>query len=151
MEKPPPRSPPGHTWLANSCRDALLHGVFLLYTLGDASLFNRFKRKVAHELMIRHEIILRIKPHVNREIIDRTLQEVREHLREIPGVERVRSGVNNTPAYRHAMLVIDLTDELALHRFGRHPQHARALRLIGRLAESSAVGSYHLGAEERQG
>lgn len=101
--------------------------------------------------MIRHEVILRIKPQVNREIIDRTMHEVRGLLQDIPGVQRVRSGVNNTPAYRHALLVVELTDELALHRFTRHPQHQRAVRLIGRLAESSAVGSFHLGAEERRG
>lgn len=99
--------------------------------------------------MIRHEVIIRVKPDVNREVIDRTLRETYDLLCELPGVERVRYGVNNTPAYRHAMLVIDLTDEQALHRFGRHPQHARAVRLITRLAESQSVDSFLVRSERR--
>ncbi|HUY75955.1 MAG TPA: Dabb family protein [Ktedonobacterales bacterium] len=98
--------------------------------------------------MIRHEVIIRFKPDLSREIIDRTLAEARSLLFEIPGVERIRSGVNNAPAYRHAMLVVELTDEGALHRFGRHPQHARAVRLINRLAESSCVGSFLIRSEQ---
>ncbi len=101
--------------------------------------------------MIRHEVILRISPDTSREVIERTLREVIDLFRGIPGVERVRYGVSQAPNYRHAMLVIDLANELALHRFGRHPQHARAVRLIGRLAESSAVGSYLVNSERRQG
>jgi hypothetical protein len=101
--------------------------------------------------MIRHEVILRINPEVNREVIERTLREVIGLFQEIPGVERVRYGVSNAPSYRHAMLVVDLASELALHRFSRHPQHARAVRLIGRLAESSAVGSYVVSSERRHG
>jgi hypothetical protein len=101
--------------------------------------------------MIRHEVILRIRPEVNREIIERTLREVVELFEEVPGVERVRYGVSNAASYRHAMLAIDLANELALHRFTRHPQHARAVRLIGRLAESSAVGSYLVTSDRRQG
>jgi hypothetical protein len=99
--------------------------------------------------MIRHEIILRIRPEINREIIESTMQEVRHLLRPIPGVERVRFGINNAPSYRHALVAVDLSDELALHRFGRHPQHARAVHLISRLAESSAVGSYLISTEPR--
>jgi hypothetical protein len=99
--------------------------------------------------MIRHEVIIRVKPDLNREVIDRTLRESYELLIELPGVERVRYGVNNAAAYRHAMLVIDLTDEQALHRFGRQPQHARAVRLINRLAESSSVGSFLVRSERR--
>ena len=45
---------------------------------------------------------------------------------------------------------VDLANELALHRFGRHAQYQRASRLIARLAESSAVGSYLVGSEHRQ-
>ena len=97
--------------------------------------------------MIRHEVILRIKPDTNREVIDRTLREVYDLLVSIPGVEAIRFGVNNAPAYRHAMLAIDVTDELSLHRFARHPQRARAIRLVNRLAESSADGSYLLSSE----
>ena len=99
--------------------------------------------------MIRHEVILRIKPGVNREIIDRTLRDVHDLLRNIAGVERVRYGANNAPAYRHALIVVDLADEEALHRMARHPQHARAVRLCNRLAESTAVGSYAVGFEMR--
>lgn len=99
--------------------------------------------------MIRHEVILRIKPGISREIIDRTLRDVHDLLREIPGVERVRYGVNNAPAYRHALVVVDLTDEDALRRMARHPQHGRAVRACGRLAESTAVGSYAVGFEMR--
>ncbi len=101
--------------------------------------------------MIRHEVILRINPEVSGEAIERPLREVIGLFQEIPGVERVRYGVSKAPSYRHAMLVVDLVSELALHRFGRHPQHARAVRLIGRLAESSAVGSYIVSSERRQG
>jgi hypothetical protein len=97
--------------------------------------------------MIRHEVILRIKPEVTREVIDRTLGEVRELLISITGVERVVYGVNNAPAYRHVMLVVELTDEAALQRFARHPQHTRAVQRVNRLAESSAVGSYLIGSE----
>jgi hypothetical protein len=97
--------------------------------------------------MIRHEIILRIPPDIKRETIESTLQEVRHLLENIPGVERVRYGINNAAAYRHALLAVDLTDELALHRFSLHPRHARAARLIAPLAESSAVGSYLISSE----
>jgi hypothetical protein len=114
---------------------------FIVYTVG---------REGSAVGMIRHEVILRIRPEVNREIIERTLREVVELFQGIPGVERVRYGVSNAASYRHALLAIDLTNELALHRFGRHPQHARAVRLIGRLAESSAVGSYLVTSDRKQ-
>lgn len=97
--------------------------------------------------MMRHEVILRIKPGVTREVIERTLRDVHDLLVEIPGVERVRYGANKAPAYRHALVVVDLVDEEALHRLGRHPQHARAVRLLSRMAESTAVGSYVAGSE----
>jgi predicted DNA-binding protein len=99
--------------------------------------------------MIRHEVILRVKQGVRREAIARTLQDVYDLLIAIPDVERVRYGVNKTPAYRHAMLVVDLPDEETLARFGRHPQHSRAVHLLTRLAESTAVGSYLVGSEHR--
>jgi hypothetical protein len=109
----------------------------------------QFDAEGGSRIMIRHEVIIRVKPDLNREVIDRTLRESYDLLRELPGVERVRYGVNNAASYRHAMLVIDLTDEQALHRFGRHPQHARAVRLINRLAESSSVGSFLVRSERR--
>jgi hypothetical protein len=99
--------------------------------------------------MIRHEVILRIKPEITREVIDRTLGEVRELLMSISGVERVLYGVNNAPAYRHAMLVVEVLDETALQRFTRHPQHRRAVLQVSRMAESSAVGSYLVGSEHQ--
>jgi hypothetical protein len=101
--------------------------------------------------MIRHDIILRIKPGISREIIDRTLRDVYDLLTAIPGVELVRYGVNNAPAYRHALIAVDLPDEESLHRFGRHALHARAVRYLNRLAESTAVGSYLVGSEPRRG
>jgi Stress responsive A/B Barrel Domain len=99
--------------------------------------------------MIKHEVILRIRPDVRREIIDRMLGEVYHLLKDIPGVEQVRYGTNNAPAYRHALIVVDLKDEDALNGMGRHPYHTKAVRLVNRLAESTAVGSYL--ATERQG
>lgn len=99
--------------------------------------------------MIRHEVILRVKQGARREAIERALRDVYELLRTIPGVEQVRFGINAAPAYRHAMLVVDLPDEDALVRFGRHPQHARAVQILTRLAESTAVGSYLVGSEHR--
>ncbi len=98
--------------------------------------------------MIRHEVIIRFKPDISRATIDRSLTDVRALLFEIPGVQRIRYGVNNTPDYRHAMLVIELADEAALHRFGRHPQHARAVRMLNRMAESSSVGSFLIRSEQ---
>lgn len=92
--------------------------------------------------MLRHEVILRIKPGITREAIERTLRDVHDLIIAIPGVERVRYGVNKAPAYRHALVVIDLASEEALHRLSRHPQHARAARLLNHMAESTAVGSY---------
>lgn len=99
--------------------------------------------------MIRHEVILRVKPGISRESIDETMRQVSTLLQGVPNVTQVRYGVNNAPSYRHAMVVVDLPDEEALQRFGRHPQHARAVRLVGRLAESTAVGSYLVGSERR--
>ncbi|HKS71330.1 MAG TPA: Dabb family protein [Ktedonobacterales bacterium] len=99
--------------------------------------------------MIRHEVILRVKQGARREAVERALREVYDLLRTIPGVEQVRFGINAAPAYRHAMLVVDLPDEDALVRFGRHPQHARAIQMLTRLAESTAVGSYLVGSEHR--
>lgn len=99
--------------------------------------------------MIRHEIILRIRPEISREIVERILREVSGLLRDMAGVERVRYGVNNTSAYRCAMLVVDLGNESALERMGRHPQHQRIIRRLRRLAESSAIESYVVGSEPR--
>ncbi len=99
--------------------------------------------------MIRHDIIMRVKPGVSREQIESALRDVRGLVAEIPGVERVRYGVNNAPAYRHALVAIELTDENALHRFTRNQQTARALRIVNRLAESTAVGSYAVEPEPR--
>lgn len=92
--------------------------------------------------MICHEVIVRVKPGVARERIDQALRQVRTLVGTVPGVERVRTGANNTPDYRHAMVVIELRDELALQRMRRHPAHARAVRAMALLAESTAVGSY---------
>jgi hypothetical protein len=99
--------------------------------------------------VIRHEVIVRVRPEVARESIDRTLREVSQLLREIQGVASVRSGANDASAYRHALIVVDLADEVALHRFQRHPLHTRAVRLVGRMAESTAVGSYVVSSERR--
>jgi hypothetical protein len=99
--------------------------------------------------MIRHEVILRVKQGTRREAIERALRDVYDLLRTIPGVEQVRYGINAAPAYRHAMLVVDLPDEDALVRFGRHPQHVRAVHVLTRMAESTAVGSYLVGSEHR--
>lgn len=92
--------------------------------------------------MIRYEVIVRIKPGVPRASIDQALAHVRQLIGDIAGVERIRTGANNTPDYRHAMVVIDLQDEMAIQRMQRHPLHTRAVRTLGRLAESTAVGSY---------
>jgi Stress responsive A/B Barrel Domain len=101
--------------------------------------------------MIRHDIVLRIKPGVSREIIDRTLRDVCDLFAAIPDVKQVRFGVNNAPAYRHALIAVALPDEAALHRFDKHSLHARAVRYLNRLAESTAVGSYLVGTEPRRG
>lgn len=101
--------------------------------------------------MIRHEVILRVTPDENRETIEHNVRDVVDLLTSIPGVETVRYGISNSPAYRHVMIVVELANELALHRFGRHPQHTRAVRIIARLADSYAVGSYLVGSERRQG
>ena len=79
------------------------------------------------------------------------MRDVRDLLIEIPGVEQVRFGINNTPAYRHALIAVDLPDEEALHRFGRHPLHARSVRFLNRLADSTAVGSYVVPSQRRSG
>ncbi|HEY7832886.1 MAG TPA: Dabb family protein [Ktedonobacterales bacterium] len=92
--------------------------------------------------MIRHEVIIRVKPGVSRERIDQALRQARDLAAAIPGIERVRTGANNAPEYRHAMVVFELRDEMALHRMRRHPAHARAVRAMALLAESTAVGSY---------
>jgi Stress responsive A/B Barrel Domain len=97
--------------------------------------------------VIRHEVIVRIKPGVPRESIDRTLGEIRDLIGEIPGVVRVRIGANNASKYRHAMIVVDLSDEVALRRFQRHALQARAVRLVTRMAESTAMGSYLVSSE----
>lgn len=99
--------------------------------------------------MLRHEVILRIKPGFTRETIERTLRDAHDRIIEIPGVERVRYGVNKAPAYRHALVVIDLASEEALHRLVRHPLHARAVRLLNHMAESTAVGSYFADSKRR--
>ncbi len=101
-------------------------------------------------VVIRHEVILRIKPEIPRERIVRMLRDACALIDEIPGVESVRSGVNRAAAYRHAMIVVDLEDEIALQRFQRHPLHVRAVRLISRMTESSAVGSYLVGSEPKR-
>lgn len=100
--------------------------------------------------MIRYEVIVRIKPGVERERIDETLAQVRQLIREITGVERVRTGANNAPEYRHAMVVVDLQHETALRRMQRHPLHTRAVRLMSRLAESTAVGSYLVASDAQR-
>jgi hypothetical protein len=99
--------------------------------------------------MIKHEIIVRAKQGLRHEALERGLREICGLLLEIPGVERVRYGVNKAPAYRHFMIVADLTDQEALEGMGRHPQHARAMRMLARMAESTAVGSYLVGSERR--
>jgi hypothetical protein len=100
--------------------------------------------------VFRHEVILRIKSGVPREMIEQTLRQVAELIGQIPGVERVRTGTNNVASYRHAMIVVDLRDELALRCFQRHPLHVRAVHRFARLAEATAVGSYLVGSEHRR-
>ena len=97
--------------------------------------------------MNRYEVILRIKPDYPRDRIDRILREIRALLYQIEGVTSVRMGVNNTAAYRHALIVVEIESEIALQRFQRHPMHARAVRLAARMAESTAVASYPVGSE----
>ena len=45
--------------------------------------------------MIRHEVIIRVKPDLNREVIDRTLRESYDLLIELPGVDH--SFIGATP------------------------------------------------------
>jgi hypothetical protein len=99
--------------------------------------------------MIRHEIILRLRSDTNREVIDRTLTDVKELLAGIPGVTETRFGVNNAPAYRHALLVVYVENERALQRFSRHPLHARAVRLLSRLTEAYAIASMPVGVQQK--
>jgi hypothetical protein len=99
--------------------------------------------------VIRHEVIVRVKPHMTRERVQQVLTEVSGLLYEIRGVERVRFGVNQAEAYRHAMLVVDIADEAALHRFQRHPMHVRSVHLLSRLAEATTVGSYMTSPERK--
>ncbi len=91
--------------------------------------------------MIRHEVILRLRSDVNREVIDRTLSDIKGLLTSIPGVTQVRYGVNNAPAYRHALLVVIVENERALQRFSRHPLHTRAIRILSKLTQSYAIAS----------
>ena len=91
--------------------------------------------------MIRHEVILRLRSDVNREVIDRTLFDIKNLLISIPGVTQVRYGVNNAPAYRHALLVVMVENERALQRFSRHPLHTRAIRILSKLTQSYAIAS----------
>jgi hypothetical protein len=100
--------------------------------------------------MIRHEVIVRVQSEISTEIVERTALDAARLLGEIPGVERVRFGFSASPTNRHMMFALDLTDELALHRMGRHSSHARAVRIIGRLADLTAVGSYLVGSERGQ-
>jgi hypothetical protein len=91
--------------------------------------------------VIRHEVILRMRSDVNREVIDRTLSDVKDLLTAIPGVTQVCYGVNNAPAYRHALLVVLVENERALQRFSRHPLHTRAIRILSKLTQSYAIAS----------
>ena len=91
--------------------------------------------------MIRHEVILRLRSDVNREVIDRTLSDIKGLLTSIPGVTQVYYGVNNAPAYRHALLVVIVENERALQRFSRHPLHTRAIRILSKLTQSYAIAS----------
>jgi hypothetical protein len=91
--------------------------------------------------VIRHEVILRLRSDVNREVIDRTLADIKDLLTSIPGVTQVRYGVNNAPAYRHALLVVLVENERALQRFSRHPLHTRAIRILSKLTQSYAIAS----------
>ncbi len=91
--------------------------------------------------MIRHEVILRLRSDVNREVIDRTLSDIKNLLTSIPGVTQVLYGVNNAPAYRHALLVVMVENERALQRFSRHPLHTRAIRILSKLTQSYAIAS----------
>jgi hypothetical protein len=97
--------------------------------------------------MIRHEVILRMKAEITREMIDRTLGEVREQILNIEGVERVLFGVNNALAYRHVMFVVEVADTETLDRFSHGQPYAKAIRKLTRMAESSAVGSYLVGSK----
>jgi hypothetical protein len=99
--------------------------------------------------VIRHEVIVRVKPHIARERIQQVLSEVAGLLYEIRGVEHVRFGVNKAEAYRHAMLVVEITDEAALHRFQRHPMHVRSVHLLSRMADATTVGSYITSPERK--
>jgi hypothetical protein len=91
--------------------------------------------------VIRHEVILRLRSDVNREVIDRTLSDIKSLLTSIPGVTQVSYGVNNAPAYRHALLVVIVENERALQRFSRHPLHTRAIRILSKLTQSYAIAS----------
>src|SRR5580765_2946030 len=73
--------------------------------------------------MVRHEVIIRIRPEINEEVSERVIMEVVTLLKDIPGVVSVRYGTNQAPEYRHLMLEVLLPSESTLQRFGRHPLH----------------------------
>src|SRR6185437_14533633 len=100
--------------------------------------------------MIRHEVIVRVRSEVSGETVEQTALDAARLLGEVPGVERVRYGYSKSPANRHMMFVVDLIDEAALQRMPRHASHARAVRIVGRLADLTAVGSYLVGSEQGQ-
>ena len=111
--------------------------------------FSQFSEGSAR-FMIRHEVIVRVRSEVSSEIVEQTTLDAARLLGEIPGVERVRYGCSKSPANRHMMFVVDLIDEAALQRMPRHPSHARAVRIVGRLADLTAIGSYLVGSEQGQ-
>ncbi|HEX9068234.1 MAG TPA: Dabb family protein [Ktedonobacterales bacterium] len=101
--------------------------------------------------MVRHEVIIRFRPEINEEVSERVIMEVVTLLKDIPGVVSVRYGTNQTPDYRHLMLEVLVPSESALQRFGRHPLHVRALRLLSRITATSVVSNVEVGTEHRRG
>ena len=96
--------------------------------------------------MLHHFVLLRLKADLTPQQTDAFINEAREVLGPIPGVQnlRVGSGLGVKSERSHPIaLIMDFEDEAALEAYQVHPQHQRFVKeIVGPIQDDKQVYDY---------
>lgn len=94
--------------------------------------------------MIRHEVLIKLRPDVPGDEVERALRALRALALSIPGVVRCRHACSRGPGSRHALLVVELASRRDLADYLAHPAHSAMMRRARPLIQDVSVVDYEV-------
>jgi hypothetical protein len=94
--------------------------------------------------MIRHVVMFKFKPEVDKAARIDLMQRVRKLPQEIDFIRvlTVAENVVQSPRACDFILMVDLDDETALHAYAEHPKHQPVRQISGELCSGTYVVDY---------